>query len=262
MNENVSENYNIIIAKKVEKLVTAVYLVSDLISNEDPIKRTLRLNSIELLSSINSIAQLDTKDKITEFKISLRLTTEILALLQVAKTTGIVSLMNADILMGGFRFLQTTLEKKQPVLSEEMIAVENEKNMEIGPSISISSTSYDAITSLRVASQNQLKMMSLTSKKTDTEKRHTVIKDINKGQNFKNPAKESPLASSFQVKKNNRKEQILGLFVRGVDLSIKDISMRIKGCSEKTIQRELNSLLYDNLIRRIGEKRWSRYVLR
>jgi DNA-binding HxlR family transcriptional regulator len=45
-----------------------------------------------------------------------------------------------------------------------------------------------------------------------------------------------------------------------VDVSIKDIAARIKGCSEKTIQRELNALLYDNIIERIGEKRWSRYV--
>ena len=54
----------------------------------------------------------------------------------------------------------------------------------------------------------------------------------------------------------------MALFVRGVDVSIKDIAARIKGCSEKTIQRELNALLYDNVIERIGEKRWSRYVLR
>jgi DeoR/GlpR family transcriptional regulator of sugar metabolism len=70
------------------------------------------------------------------------------------------------------------------------------------------------------------------------------------------------IASSFQLKKMSRREQILGLFVRGVDVSIKDIATRIKGCSEKTIQRELNALLYDNIIERIGEKRWSRYILK
>ena len=69
-------------------------------------------------------------------------------------------------------------------------------------------------------------------------------------------------AQPFQMKKQSRREQILGLFVKGVDVSIKDISARIRGCSEKTIQRELNNLLYDNIIERIGEKRWSRYILR
>jgi predicted HTH transcriptional regulator len=70
------------------------------------------------------------------------------------------------------------------------------------------------------------------------------------------------LASSFQMRKQSRRDQILSLFVKGVDVSIKDIAARIKGCSEKTIQRELNALLYDNVIERIGEKRWSRYILR
>lgn len=70
------------------------------------------------------------------------------------------------------------------------------------------------------------------------------------------------LSSSFQMRKHGRREQILALFVKGVDVSIKDIATRIRGCSEKTIQRELNALLYDNIIERIGEKRWSRYVLR
>ncbi len=70
------------------------------------------------------------------------------------------------------------------------------------------------------------------------------------------------LTSSFQMRKSSRRDQILALFVKGVDVSIKDIAARIRGCSEKTIQRELNALLYDNVIERIGEKRWSRYVLR
>jgi DeoR/GlpR family transcriptional regulator of sugar metabolism len=79
---------------------------------------------------------------------------------------------------------------------------------------------------------------------------------------MKHAVTSSSLASSFQMRKQSRREQILSLFVKGVDVSIKDIAARIKGCSEKTIQRELNALFYDNVIERIGEKRWSRYILR
>jgi predicted HTH transcriptional regulator len=70
------------------------------------------------------------------------------------------------------------------------------------------------------------------------------------------------VSSSFQMKKMSRREQILSLFVKGVDVSIKDIATRVKGCSEKTIQRELNNLVLDNIVERVGEKRWSRYVLK
>lgn len=45
------------------------------------------------------------------------------------------------------------------------------------------------------------------------------------------------------------------------EVSIKDLSAIVTDVSEKTIQRELNSMISDNILRRIGEKRWSRYTL-
>ena len=62
-------------------------------------------------------------------------------------------------------------------------------------------------------------------------------------------------------RKNNRREQILALFTKGVEISIHDISKKVIGCSIKTLQRELNSLVLDKKIDRIGDKRWSKYIL-
>ncbi len=45
-------------------------------------------------------------------------------------------------------------------------------------------------------------------------------------------------------------------------VSIKDIAVHVEGCSEKTIQRELNAMVDEGVVRRVGEKRWSKYVLR
>ena len=42
---------------------------------------------------------------------------------------------------------------------------------------------------------------------------------------------------------------------------IKDVSPLISGCSEKTIQRELLAMVYAGILRKMGEKRWSRYSL-
>jgi hypothetical protein len=42
---------------------------------------------------------------------------------------------------------------------------------------------------------------------------------------------------------------------------IKDVSPLIEGCSEKTIQRELMSMVHNGTLKKIGEKRWSRYSL-
>lgn len=294
MNEEAKQDYGTLVAKKSERLVTALYLVTDLLGDSEPIKHGLRRNAVALLSSMNSLSQLDVKDRLTELKVSLKSVTEIISLLHVAVTTGIVSHMNGELLMDGFRSLQSVLEKKQPILTPEMLTIDDEAAL-LGDaqfSSAITSTSYDVLTPLSLAR--------LHGEGEDIRKTHDALKssailskleskDV-KGRTFdsqmsdKNETKSLPpqkdipsvhhvlmkhaagspasLASSFQMRKQSRRDQILALFVKGVDVSIKDIAARIKGCSEKTIQRELNALLYDNVIERIGEKRWSRYILR
>jgi len=63
------------------------------------------------------------------------------------------------------------------------------------------------------------------------------------------------------VKKNSRQSVIFSLLKRKKEIMIKDVSPLIGGCSEKTIQRELADMVSKGILRRIGEKRWSRYTL-
>ncbi len=62
--------------------------------------------------------------------------------------------------------------------------------------------------------------------------------------------------------KSNRQDSIIALLKKGNELGIKDFVSSIKDCSEKTIQRELVSLASKGLIKKQGEKRWSRYMLK
>lgn len=59
---------------------------------------------------------------------------------------------------------------------------------------------------------------------------------------------------------SDRMSLILDLVRKKKSLSIKEISAVIKDCSEKTIQRELNTLIEQGLIKREGERRWSVYM--
>jgi hypothetical protein len=290
MQEESKKDYGTLVAKKSERLVTALYLVTDLMANAEPIKHGLRTNAVTLLSSMNALSQLDVKDRVIEFKISLKAVTEIISLLHVAVTTGIVSNMNGEILMEGFRSLQSVLEKKQPILTREMLTIGEEDKLlaEGNFSSAITTTSYDVLTPLSLArlhgknddmrrTEDMLKSSQLLAKleAKDNKGQNFGTKESDKTELFKKDTSSvhsvlmkhavpetASSVSSFQIRKHSRREQILALFVKGVDVSIKDIAARIKGCSEKTIQRELNALLYDGVIERIGEKRWSRYILR
>ena len=58
---------------------------------------------------------------------------------------------------------------------------------------------------------------------------------------------------------SDRSERILEYIRQKKSASIKEIAATIKGCSEKTVQRELILLIQRGLVRRVGERRWSHY---
>ncbi len=64
-----------------------------------------------------------------------------------------------------------------------------------------------------------------------------------------------------QEDKNKRQEMILSMLKDNKILTVKDFSKEIKGCSEKTIQRELLSLVSAGTLKKEGERRWSRYSI-
>ena len=77
--------------------------------------------------------------------------------------------------------------------------------------------------------------------------KYEVIKSTNYGQSKKDMS--------------DRAQNILACLSNGALLSIKEIRIRVPQYSEKMIQRELALLVSDGRARKVGEKRWSRYVL-
>jgi hypothetical protein len=59
---------------------------------------------------------------------------------------------------------------------------------------------------------------------------------------------------------NERTSAILKIVLEKQRVSIKDIALLVKDCSEKTIQRELAELVRQGLVRKEGERRWSVYM--
>lgn len=59
---------------------------------------------------------------------------------------------------------------------------------------------------------------------------------------------------------SERMSLILNFISKNKKASIKEIAGVVKGCSEKTIQRELAALIEQGLVRKVGERRWSLYL--
>ncbi len=80
-----------------------------------------------------------------------------------------------------------------------------------------------------------------------------TIKDISKG--HKKDTKDTK-----DIKEPGDRYAVILQFVKNhTGVSIKDIAAVVKECSEKTIQRELNEMIRQGQVRRVGERRWSLY---
>ena len=67
--------------------------------------------------------------------------------------------------------------------------------------------------------------------------------------------------ASGQGGQKSRRERVVEVLKDKGPVTIKDITDVVTDCSEKTIQRELMSLIKDNMVHREGERRWSKYSL-
>lgn len=198
-------------SKKTEKIAHALYLVTSFFDDKEPLKWRIRTLSTSLVSE-------EIKDKSS-------LSKEIISLFSMAKTAGLVSDANYNILI--------------PELSRFVEEIEKPLNL-----------SFLHDVSLREATLPQIAQ----PKKLD------YIKDSV----HENKMIDKPTIKEFgavSVKKNSRQSIIIALLKRKKEVMIKDITPLVNGCSEKTIQRELSAMVQTGILRRVGEKRWSRYSL-
>lgn len=82
---------------------------------------------------------------------------------------------------------------------------------------------------------------------------------VNKAPQVENRIKDNVAENS---KKIDRKTAIVEVLKNRSNLTVKDVAQVVTGCSEKTIQRELIELVEKGVVKREGERRWSRYSLR
>jgi len=84
------------------------------------------------------------------------------------------------------------------------------------------------------------------------------LKDIYKGQ-YKGKVQDPNATNKGQSAHPERLSVILDVIKQNKGISIKGISAVVRDCSEKTIQRELGTLIEKGLVIREGERRWSIY---
>ncbi len=222
--------------KKTEKIAAAIYMITNLFSDNEPMKWTLRKKVSEFVSFI--LEYKDVKDSsVNDFTYNAKSKIlELVSMLEISYRAGLISEMNFSIIKQEFSNLSE-------VFTSHFSAVKQSAHESF-------SKGFFNVPDNRAASQYGRQDHSYSVSVTTHDHSHTVqVKD------------RENVSDKSDFKRSNRQNIILGLLKKKKELTIKDIAQVIKDCSEKTIQRELISFIEAGVLKRTGERRWSKYSL-
>ncbi len=262
--------------KRTQKIVTAIYMVTECIEDAEPMKNSLRTSSLDLLKTIGIT---DNKTAIkTNFEIESaeQMTRSILSLLEISQIVGLVGTMNSGILMRELTKLSSDLAMLRNQNNKSLFTVEGLRSLDVERADFLKNFTFNSQEILKdgpiesLEEDNILKIF--LNKSNGQGHQSNPVRDFSKGQNNIKNIKDTNLESKKdklvgQSKKidiaikNERRNSILLALKNNSSVTVKDISLIVKNCSEKTLQRELTALVKDKILKKTGEKRWSRYSL-
>jgi hypothetical protein len=267
LNLVVKDNSIAISYAKTNKLITALFMVTDIMDKEEPLRNKLRFLGTEIISDMYSNPGNSSK------KIS-----EILSFLDISFAIGMMSEMNLNILKKEFSELHQSVEEfiaqKNPTWLEEFMSQDNnlEQNILLSnkPKTNLTN-SIGHIKQTRIGVQKGSNLMKVLSDRVSTLSNQKNSRPLNSSTNSSKP--------SYDILKTKRRNEIINIiknklitFPDSSGVTITDIKNLAKSLptnetntlvsfGEKTLQRELVSMVHDGVLKKDGEKRWSKYKL-
>jgi hypothetical protein len=238
---NISISYT-----KTNKLITALYMVTDIIDKDEPLRNKLRTLGVEIISDIN-IDPTKVYSKIHQ----------IMSFLDIGSAISIISKMNYSILRKEFVELSQSIKES----TDKVLNLDKQINL-----TDFFNEEFSVVKNLTTAEDIAIKDMEMHKGHTriGVQKGSTLLKALSN----KNLSKTTKY--DFELLKKERRFNIVKVIKNSSDgATIKDIHTKINSsdsgatfCSEKTLQRELMSMISDGVLYKTGEKRWSKYFLK
>lgn len=265
---------------KTEKLITALYMVTDIMDMDEPLRKKLRTAGLEVLSDIYKIQQNETGNTLSFMNSRV---TEIMSFLNIASNLNIISEMNSNILKKEFSELLEAIKDSATKntkafhnrvdLSDFFAEEESAQENPPVPSLGRATPSFGAIEKKGIYPSigqpkpvNSLGVQKGATLMKALEK--IKVSDINSKLNHSHVS-----TYVFDALKKDRQAGILNMIkLVGGGATIKDIKDKVHtnpkqagslvSCGEKTLQRELIAMVKNGVLYKTGDKRWSKYFVK
>lgn len=248
----VKDDKGVYLYRKSEKISKAFFLLTHHLDETSSIKKSIRDGALSLLDTAQVF--LSPKSKISPdyaSKVVLNITA-LVSLSDIALSSHYISHTNWNIIMHQIQLFISEV-------NEHMTATT--KDTSLIPSTLFEVTYIDSRVESRDSSQYTEKDMAPSTSVPTIYRHHTAPNTLKSTQKKSTPQQHARVVDSDESneRKNQRQTTIIETIRQRGELSIKDLTSVIKGCSEKTIQRELVSLVSKGALLKTGERRWSRY---
>lgn len=242
----------VFVIKRVERLSSAIHLVTSFLGNLEPIRHDLRDISLKLVIDLIGMGSKNNVDISALDNVSYDLA-KCQSLLEIATISGSISPMNHGILRSEIQQIVKSLDKIRRNPSSDGGSNLSPAIFDVsGVSLALSRDYTRSRITSKVA-----KTVSLTQQQGKFQgqsKGHILSKDVSLGRSIisQNDSKSVLLS---------REDIILNLLKSGNSMTVKEFSNIIKDCSEKTIQRILIRFVKSGVLKKEGLRRWSRYSM-
>ncbi|RJQ34787.1 hypothetical protein C4568_01935 [Candidatus Parcubacteria bacterium] len=218
--------------RRAERLIAAVFLMTNHVPTDEP----LRIESRRVATSIlqKALACRDelrssTSPALLEFQVAVR---HLISLTRLMVFGGFISGQNAEVVVGAADELGSFITTaSRSALSESFVFYKEE--LTDVPDL--------------FKGQKDIRDRALV-RDTGTIKDRREVSFISK-------------TDGTSTSVSSRGSGIVGILRSGGELNIRDIAANLPEYGEKTIQRELNTLIQQGVVKRTGLKRWSKYSL-
>ena len=240
--------------KKSERLAIALHLVTNFIHEKEPLRKTLREKSLKFLSDISFLRTDGHSRELLRTGFLIQHVLELIGLLEVAYAAGYISQMNYSVL------------KKEYSALGDFIKTRGEELTAKGEQFSDKFFDAPEVQQRLKTEQHAQVAAAIAAREFELSK-----KGVSKGQTRQDSQRQNqqrpPVVRTLAVKRDGgtqakhraRRDAILRLLENKPAITIKDITLIITDCSEKTLQRELLSMVSEGILKKEGERRWSTY---
>lgn len=224
------------IYNRTYRLIAAVFVVVKLMDSENDLRQRIEKLALSIMSLCVRLKDSNEQNSISLNQDIERYILEIMSFIDVASLSGFISTMNGAILKQEFQaFLSELALYIKSITTEQSAAV------------------HDILKTNFV--ENSINETKTFEKDNRTNFGIGPDKTLGLGEGDRFPVGHD----KGHKRKDTRKTLIYEYLEKHSDVSIRDIVPNIRGCSEKTVQRELLDLIKEGKVKKTGERRWSRY---